>query len=178
MSTPQRAKARKKETAAPAPAKPRPVRNIVIRAAVPRDATALYDVLIRYFEELALFYPGPVEGPTMAWGLSVLVKGGVIVATENDQIIGSVGMEMGQYPWAPAVNYLNGVWFYVAPEYRRGGTAERLMKAAKDIAERNKMALRLDNVWGVEVELQDRWRKQHGFKYVGGNHVWFPETGG
>jgi hypothetical protein len=48
------------------------------------------------------------------------------------------------------------------------------MKAAKDIATRNKMMLRMDNVWGVSPKAQDRWRQQNGFTYVGGNNVWFP----
>lgn len=159
----------KKETA-PAP------RQITIRPAHVRDVSPLYDLLIRYFDDLALLYPGPVPGPTMAWGLTIIIKGGVVVAEENGVLIGSVGLEIGQYPWAPSVSYLNGCWFYVAPEYRRGGTADRLMKAAKEIAAKNNMGLRLDSVWGVENELQDRYRARHGFRYVGGNHVWFPES--
>lgn len=157
-----------------------PVKKITIglRAAVPRDATELYDVLLRYFDELKLFYPAPVPAPTMAWGLGIIVKGGVVVAVQDEKIVGSIGMEIGHFPWAPSVGYLNGVWFYVAPERRGGDTANRLMKAAKDMARENKMGLRLDNVWGVEPRLQDRYREIHGFQYVGGNHVWFPGESG
>lgn len=159
---------------------PEPVirHNITIRQAVPRDATPLYDLLVRYFDGLSLLYPGPVPGPTMAWGLSVLVKGGVFVAEESGELIGSVGLELGHFPWAPTVPYLNGVWFYVIAERRRGGTAAKLMQVAKDTARQNKCALRLDNVWGVEPERQDRYREINGFRYVGGNHVWFPGEAG
>lgn len=162
-------------TATP-PNAPKPV-SIGIGAATVLDSVALYHVLIRYFEDMAHFYPPPVRDPTMAWGLGIILKGGVVVAKDNDtgEIVGSVGLEVGHFPWAPSIGYLNGLWFYVAPERRKGGVASLLMKAAKDIATSNKMSLRLDSISGIEPELQDRYRKIHGFQYVGGNHVWFPE---
>lgn len=150
--------------------------NITLRQATAHDATPLYDLLIRYFDELKLFYPAPIEAPTMAWGLTIVVNSGVTLAMEGDKIIGSIGLELGRFPWNPTVQYLNGVWFYVAPERRKGRTAERLIAAAKAVGQKNNMAVRLDNIWGIEPELQDRYRQQHGFKYAGGNHVWFPET--
>lgn len=177
MNAPQARQPRKTKTAlkASAAAAPEPVVHpIVLRTATPRDASALYDVLIRYFEELKLFYPPPVEGPTMAWGLSIILKGGVIVAEQNGEILGSIGLEIGNFPWAPSVSYLNGVWFYVAPERRKGLVAERLMRSAKDTGIKMGLAVRLDNVFGIEPELQDKYRQRHGFAYVGGNHVWFP----
>lgn len=148
--------------------------QITLRQATARDATPLYNVLIRYFDELKLFYPPPIESNTMAWGLTIVVGGGCTIAEADGEIIGCVGLEIGQFPWNPTVKYLNGVWFYVAPERRKGAVAEKLMSAAKAVAAKNGMALRLDNIWGVEPELQDRYRQMHGFQYVGGNHVWFP----
>lgn len=146
-------------------------------AATVLDCVALYEVLIRYFEDMAHFYPPPVRDPTMAWGMGIILKGGVVIAKDLDsgEIVGTVGLEVGNFPWNPSIAYLNGVWFYVAPERRKGGVANMLMKAAKDIATSNKMSLRLDSISGIEPELQDRYRKIHGFQYVGGNHVWFPE---
>jgi GNAT superfamily N-acetyltransferase len=174
--------AKKKRTdlmgaSAPAPATVK-APTIGIGAATAKDCVALYHVLIRYFEDMAHFYPPPVENPTLAWGLGIIMKGGVVIAKdmETGEIVGSVGVEVGHFPWAPSIAYLNGLWFYVAPERRKGGVANMLMKAAKDIAILNKMSLRLDSISGIEPELQDRYRKIHGFKYVGGNHVWFPES--
>lgn len=153
----------------------KPIR-IGLRMATALDSTALWHLLVRYFDDLKLFYPPPVMNPTIAWGLSLVMKNQVIVAFDEDtgDLVGSVGLEVGHFPWSPDSAYLNGEWFYVAPERRAGGTADRLMKAAKDMAARNGMALRLDSIWGVAPELQDRYRKNHGFQYVGGNHVWFP----
>lgn len=147
--------------------------HIKIRMARPLDASPLYRVLIRYFDELPMPYPAPDEAVAMAWGLGLIIRGGVVVAEEGGKIIGTVGLEQGVLPWCN-VPYLNGVWFYVAPERRSGGTADHLMKAAKNIAAQNKLSLRLDNVWGVKPEAQDRWRRKNGFTYVGGNNVWFP----
>lgn len=161
---------------APAPQTAKPA-SIGIGTATVLDCVALYHVLIRYFEDMAHFYPRPVREPTFAWGLGIILKGGVVIAKDNEtgEIVGSVGVEVGHFPWAPSIAYLNGLWFYVAPERRHGGVANMLMKAAKDIAVSNKLSLRMDSISGIEPELQDRYRKIHGFKYVGGNHVWFPE---
>lgn len=156
------------------PVEPAKKLAITTRKAFPADVVALYRVLVRYFEELSFAYPAPVEGPTIAWGLAVIIKNGVIVAEADGEIVGSVGLEVGNFPWAPMEKYLNGVWFYVAPERRKGGTAEKLMVDAKGAAEAMGLALRLDNIFGIEPKLQDVWRERHGFKYVGGNHVWFP----
>ncbi len=155
-----------------------PKRNIFLRNANALDVVALYRVLIRYFEELKLFYPAPVMEPTLAWGLGLILKGGVTLAIEDNKIIGSVGLEIGHFPWAPTMAYLNGVWFYVTPERRAGGTANQLMRAAKETGMKMNLPVRLDSIWGVEPELQDRYRKIHGFQYVGGNHVWFPKSQG
>lgn len=162
--------------AAPAPeAAKKPTIGIGMANAL--DSTALYHVLLRYFEDMAHFYPKPVMEPTFAWGLAIILKGGVVVAKdmETGEIVGSVGLEVGHFPWAPSIGYLNGLWFYVAPERRKGGVANMLMKAAKDIAIKMGLSLRLDSISGIEPELQDRYRRANGFKHVGGNHVWFPE---
>jgi len=152
-------------------------RNIGIRPARPLDATPLYKLLAKYFEEAPVGYPPIDEKVAMAWGLSVVIKGGVTVAIEDNRIIGTVGLEMGTLPWCNAP-YLNAVWLYVVPERRAGGTPDKLVQVAKDIAAKNKMPLRLDNIWGLRPEAQDRWRRRHGFTYVGGNNVWFPAKQG
>jgi len=163
-------------SAAATPAADRKPIRIATRLATPLDVPALWHLLIRYFDDLKLFYPPPDMNPTIAWGLTMIMKNLVVVAEDLDTgaLVGSIGMDVGTFPWNPEFHYLNGEWFYVAPERRGGGTADKLMKVAKDIAAKNGLPLRLDSIWGVAPELQDRYRKNHGFQYVGGNHVWFP----
>lgn len=148
-------------------------KNITLRMARAADISPLWGLLSAYFK-MNPGWPEPDENATIAWGLTIIIKGGCILACHGNKLIGSVGVEKGAFQWNPAVGYLNGVWFYVAPEFRKGGTPNQLIKAVKDIAIANKMALRLDNIWGVEPELQDRWRATHGFRYLGGNYGWFP----
>lgn len=149
-------------------------RVITLRGATARDCSRLYDCLIRYFEECSLFYPPPVEADTMAWGLGIINKGGCIVAECEGKIIGSVGIEVGFYPWNVSVKYLNGVWLWVAPEYRNGLTGVRLMKAAKEVADKNGLGIRLDEVWKYRTFLMGKMKERLGFHHVGGNYVYFP----
>lgn len=144
-----------------------------LRAATVRDATALYDMLLAYFA-LNPKMPAPLPNPTMAWGLGVIMRDGCVIAEIDGKIVGSLGVERGNFPWNPGVPYLNMVWLYVIPERRGGGTANRLLKAAKDIAANNGIMVRVDNIWGIDAVAQDRWREIHGFQYVGGNYVWHP----
>jgi GNAT superfamily N-acetyltransferase len=148
--------------------------EIQTRLATVLDVVALLGLLYHYFDDLKFAYPQIDPADAIEWGLSLIKQNLVIVALADNRLIGSIGMERGTFPWNKRFSYLNGVWFYVSPERRAGGTAGKLMQIAKDMAAANKLALRLDNIWGIEPELQDRFRQQHGFTYVGGNHVWFP----
>lgn len=152
----------------------KPPRQITLRGATAIDCTEIYRCLIRYFEECSMFYPEPVEADTMAWGLGVINKGGVIVAECEGKIIGSVGLELGIYPWNSKVNYLNGVWLWVLPEYRNGSTGVRLIKAAKEVADKNSLGLRLDEVWKYRSFLMGKLKERLGFHQVGGNWVYIP----
>lgn len=179
MATPQgrRGAQQKKVTAAAEAAKPEP-RRIGLRMARGSDATPLYNMLMGYFAEFMAFYPPPEEMPTIAWGLTVIQTGAVVLAVEQtddgEKLIGCMGLERGAHPWAPRAQYFNTVWFYVIPERRTGGTANHLVKAAKDIAEANQIPLRMDYVWGLEPSKQDRYREIMGFTYAGGNYLWVP----
>lgn len=180
MATPQGGQRRqqKKDTAAAQEAaKPAP-RRISLRMARASDTTPLYRMLMGYFAEFMAFYPPPEEMPTIIWGLTVIQTGAVVLAVEQtDQgevLIGVMGLERGNHPWAPSRQYFNTVWFYVIPERRKGGTANHLVKAAKDIAAANQIPLRMDYVWGLEPQKQDRYREIMGFSYAGGNYLWVP----
>ena len=149
----------------------KPKEKITLRMAKATDVIALYDLLKVYFE-LNSDYPRPVDIETIAWGLTIInAMGAVLAVNSKGEIVGSLGVEQGAFPWNRGVPYLNMVWIYVKPERWRGVVANQLIQAAKDIAAARKMMLRMDNIWGVEADLQDRWRQQNGFKYMGGNHV-------
>ncbi len=153
--------------------------EIKLRMARARDIIVLLDMLTVYFD-LNPSMPKPESEMTMiAWGLGVINRNGCIVAVnQDDDIIGTIAFEIGNWPWAPKTSYMNMVWFYVVEERRAGGTANQLIKAIRDIAVRSNMMLRIDNMWGFEPEKQDRYREINGFTYMGGNHVWFPPPPG
>jgi GNAT superfamily N-acetyltransferase len=151
-----------------------PAGVISFRRATARDLTQLYDCLLHYFDELSFAYPGVNETDVVTWGLGVVNGGGCIVAECDGKIIGSVGMEVSTFPWNRANRYLNSVWLFVVPEFRKGGTGIRLMKLAKDIAKSNEMPVMLGEVFGFEPELLGKIKQVLGFKHVGGNYIWIP----
>ncbi len=150
-----------------------PPDNIVLRMATVLDSTPLFQFLMPYFTMNPKY--GEVDpNAAMLWGISVVAQNQCVVATVGDQIIGSAAYEVHFFPWNPAKRWLNMVWMYVVPERRSGSLANRLDKTMRDIAARNAMPLRSDNIWGIDPERQDDWRRRLGYEYVGGNWAWFP----
>lgn len=151
-----------------------PQRVIALRTATGRDVSALYHCLIRYFDECKLYYPPPVESDVMLWGLVIIGQGRTVVAECDGKIIGSVGLELGTFPWNHAQHYLNSVWLFVEPEFRKGYTGIKLIRAAQQIAARSGLPLRMDEVWAYEIDRLATLKQRLGFHRIGGSFAWIP----
>lgn len=181
-STPE---AKTAEVPAPRPvAKPEPAavtgvaaatkRFIRLRAATARDITPLIDLLMHYFEECVMFYPGADVNACVAKGITCIRQGGCIVAESDGVLIGCFAMELDEYWWNPAAKILNALLVYVLPEFRKGATGIKLIEAAQEIARLNKLPLSMTQIWRFEPRLMERLNKRLGFKHVGGTFVYIP----
>ena len=147
---------------------------IALRLARAGDIESLYDMLLAYFDAPGCPYPSPIETPAKEWVAEMCGTGTCVVAESDSRVIGSVALEVCGFRWNPDVSHLFGHWLYVKPAYRSGGTARRLLDAAKDISRLNHMNLIMGSIWGHEPELMNRMMRMAGFKLVGSAYLFVP----
>lgn len=177
-STPEPAPAPQPVTAV-APATPVAAatkRFIRLRAATARDITPLIDLLLHYFDECAMFYPGADINACVAKGITCIRQGGCIVAESEGTLIGCFAMELDEYWWNPAAKILNALLVYVLPEFRKGATGIKLIEAAQEVARLNNLPLSMTQIWKFSPLLMERLNKRLGFHHVGGTFVYIPNS--
>lgn len=151
-------------------------KQITLRAAHAGDAGALYDVLLDYFSDPSCPWPRPLGLEGEAWVSELCHEGASIVAECDGWIVGSVGLEISNFPWNSQARHLFGHWLYVVPEFRAGGTGRRLIEAAKAVARTNHMNLLMGSIWGYRPEQMNRLMQTMGFRLVGSAYLWTPEN--
>lgn len=149
-------------------------RFIRLRAATARDITPLIDLLLNYFNECVMFYPGADVNACVAKGITCIRQGGCIVAESEGALIGCFAMELDEYWWNPAAKILNALLVYVLPEFRKGATGIKLIQAAQEVARLNNLPLSMTQIWKFSPELMERLNKRLGFHHVGGTFVYIP----
>jgi ribosomal protein S18 acetylase RimI-like enzyme len=99
----------------------------------------------------------------------------VVVVTMGSKIIGSLGFWPHKEEWATDDSWvLVEKWFYVHPEYRSDGIAERLFDQFLDEALSRNLPC-VCGVWsGKDVAMKDKFLSRRGVKYVGGMFVGEP----
>lgn len=97
----------------------------------------------------------------------------LIVAEDAGYICGVVALGIHHWPWnRQQGRFLTNHHFAVDPEYRKGGTAKKLIDAAKMIAKARNIPLRIDLMGGGDREAKDRFMQMMGGRYLGGQ-FWF-----
>lgn len=109
-----------------------------IRFATADDASAIYELLLAMHEENGLYSLScdKVKGKIR----DVIDHGVAIVATEDEKIVGSVGLIPCQLWYTNDWN-LSDVWVFVHPDHRRSLHAKNLLLAIKQTAARLKIPI-------------------------------------
>lgn len=102
-------------------------------------------------------------------------SGGMIVAECEGKIVGVVLLEKHGLWYTAKPHYLQAVDFCVAPEFRAGGTAAKLLERAKGIADQARVPLVVSITSGDKADLKDRFVRGMGFVYEGGNLAYIPK---
>jgi GNAT superfamily N-acetyltransferase len=144
-----------------------------IRMAQYHDVHGIRLTLQRALEETETPLPPPDEPYCLQQVMDQTAQGFVAVAEVDDRIVGCIVLAVNHWPWCapgnPTGHYLYNQHFWVDPQNRRGGTAAKLLKFAKDVAEGRQLPLMLEiGCADSNSELKDRFVKQSGFKYIGG----------
>lgn len=122
---------------------------------------------------LALYKKGLEDVGLTDWKESLLLKKIVnsfhlapcFLLVNDDKIVGMAG-------FTTVISSHNGVaslsdyMFYVEPEFRNHKTLSKLVKAAKDFADKHAMPLKLEFISKNDTKLRERVMRLHGFKDI------------
>jgi GNAT superfamily N-acetyltransferase len=93
----------------------------------------------------------------------------LIVAEDGGYICGVLALGIHHWPWnRQQGRFLTNHHFFVEQEYRKGGTAQKLIEAAKVVARARDLPLRIDLMGAGDRETKDRFMQMMGFTYLGG----------
>lgn len=143
--------------------------EITLRTAKPADAVAVMQAIRPMHEESAIQFPPIVEADALRWIIDVIERGFVVLAEVDGRIVGTLGLRVQTYPWNARVPFLYNTWFYVAPEFRKGGTAAKLLDKAKAAHHQHHgIGVLVDITTAVDAARKDRFMAAMGFTYMGG----------
>ncbi len=143
--------------------------EIIIRKAAYTDHSAIFTLLLKWFDELSI--EGiPAECPySVVWLADLMARHHVVVATIDNKVVGCLGLRLGFIPWNNEVPALFNDFLMTDIDIREFGVADLLIRAAKDHADEAQLTLILGHFTGTNADLKDRYFKLKGFKYGGGN---------
>ena len=152
------------------------VRPAAVRPAVPEDIVSILTCLRKGLNEV--IHDVPVPEPDLPYAMQAmldLIAQGLVHVTinTNGHVAGLIALSINVWPWVAPSNraghYLTNIHFWVERPYRRGGTATKLLDAAKETADRLGLPLMIEgSSGGTEVTLKDRFVRRCGFEFVGG----------
>lgn len=99
------------------------------------------------------------------------------VAEADGHIVGCLVLSHHCWPWNSQEWHLAQEHLWVEPEYRRGGTAAKLLGCGKQCAHElgRKLVLNI-SFGGEDAPLKDRFVKSQGFAYIGGRFCFDPSA--
>lgn len=160
----------------------------VVSAARPEDAFAILETLTNAITEIDpdhTRYPLP-EVPYCVQAMLDLIAQGLVVVVHSPttgRIVGCLALDFARWPWvAPGTAnkqafHLYNQHFWVEPRYRRGGVAQKLLDAAKGIADERGLSLVFHMTSGTDahtIRLHDRFMRSRGFEHTGGSFIRVP----
>jgi GNAT superfamily N-acetyltransferase len=151
--------------------------KIVVGKAKAEDIFKIADLLDAARGEVAHELP-PIELPHSYHKLLDFAAGELVWVArvpEEDRIVGVIILEPHRLWYRSRAHFLESVEFYVLPEFRKGGTAARLVEKAKEAADSAAVGgvpLVMSLTSGRMAEVKDRFIESLGFDYMGGSLIY------
>lgn len=143
--------------------------SIIIRPGRPTDAGNLVRLVSEaYTDKVSLPEASPHR--CLLWVTEVLTNGYVLVAEKSRRMVGSIAVSNYLFPWSE-VPYIRVEWFCVNGKFRRGGTAEALVKALHLFADKNGAPIVAAVQSAEDTALYDRLAGMKGYTYTGGMFI-------
>lgn len=111
--------------------------------------------------------------------IDFIQTGFVWVARTESEVVGIIILRPSSLWFVQRAHFLESIEFYIAPDYRKGGVAAKLLGKAKDVAAMAAVGgvpLVVNLTSGNMAEMKDRFVESQGFTYMGGALVWQVEA--
>ena len=100
----------------------------------------------------------------------ILHTGIVLVAIENNKLLGSIGGTISTDWWSEE-KHLSDLWFYVYKEARKSNIAKNLIVDFLKIGKEAKMKIRLGHIFSGDVDRKDKFYERLGLVKAGSTYV-------
>ena len=100
----------------------------------------------------------------------ILHTGIVLVAIENNKLLGSIGGTISTDWWSEE-KHLSDLWFYVYKEARKSNIAKNLIVDFIKIGKEAKMKIRLGHIFSGDVDRKDKFYERLGLVKAGSTYV-------
>lgn len=142
-----------------------------IRPATLHDASDIYALLLRMWEEVEMDFGDLDHESSMQEIVTCITRGIAIVAeTEEFELIGSVGARVHRWWWS-STPYVADSWFYVSPDHRASRAGRKLLKEIREKATDAQLPLVLGVFNGEDTRRKDEFYVRAGMKYAGGTYT-------
>lgn len=145
-------------------------KKIQVRRAYPKDIVNICKLLTTGWKEQTVEYAPIDDLRGYQWILGILEEGFVAVADLNGRIVGAACASPFRPPWSQQW-MLDMEFLYILPTFRVADVADQLLKAVEGFADKVELSLTFTIASGEKVHVKDRLMEQHGWQYVGGNHL-------
>tara|TARA_R110002020_G_scaffold46645_4_gene132735 strand:+ start:249 stop:683 length:435 start_codon:yes stop_codon:yes gene_type:complete len=142
----------------------------MIRKANALDISAITYMLSVMHKETELYVPTINSYKLVDKVNNIIHSGIVLVATEENQLQGSIGGTISTDWWSDE-QYLSDLWFYVYKDYRKSNIAKNLIADFIKIGKEAKMKIRLGHIFSGDLDRKDKFYERLGLVKAGSTYV-------
>lgn len=141
--------------------------EVVIRRAAALDAVAVVKLLKKGYADRWLPFQEPDDGLAVTIVLNTILRGFTLVAEKDKRIVGIYMSVVQPEDWA-ITPFIDNAFFYVIPQERRRGTAEKLLQLVHEQADARGMWCKAGTFIGDEnEELTLEFFRKQGYQPIG-----------
>lgn len=145
----------------------------MMRVATPDDLEAVYQLLLVMHGEYANI--GRVDAAKARGAILDIIKsGGCIVAEQNGEIVGSVGI-FKSASWFSSDEVWSDQWFFIHPDHRKHGLATQFIACLKAAANSENRPFVLSVNTTARTLTKLKYFKKH-MQQFGGSFIYFPKA--
>ena len=142
----------------------------MIRKANALDISAITYMLSVMYKETELYVPTINSHKLVNKVNDIIHSGIVLVATEQNQLLGSIGGTIATDWWSDE-QYLSDLWFYVYKDHRKSNIAKNMIVDFIKIGKEANMKIRLGHIFSGDLDRKDKFYERLGLVKAGSTYV-------